>query len=437
MLELSNLKILCISKDQFFDKYSKDLERTGYMVETLKNFPDMDHISSGNTDAILVKWAGEEKKKFFNRFENEVDLIDKVLLTFDDDFSDMSITDRVDEIISPEVGISVLKEKIRYNLQIRSLKNSLAKSENRLNKSVKCAKLYKKEYIALKKESSKNHDFLHNSLKQISLMVSDKEVLEKELNQSNRLYKDNFENFVDLLSSLIEAKRQYHKGHSKKVAEISVFLARSLELSDKEVKQIEIAALLHELGKLSIPDELSLKNPKDYSPHEEALLAQHPVAGANMLSGFSDFDMVETIIRHFHENVDGTGYPEGLKRSRIPIGSRIISAANIYDNLVYRNNFSVKNAFALIEENIGIKYDSKVVNHLHRYANLNPVEEKDRSNEINIYEIKPGMKLASGIFTPLGAKLLPVDSVLSQKDIDKIANYHKLTPLDETVYIKE
>jgi HD-GYP domain-containing protein (c-di-GMP phosphodiesterase class II) len=437
MLELSNIKILCIAKDHFFDEFSKDLERTGYNVEVLKAFPKMDHIRSNKTDAILIKDSNEEKTIFLKKFENESDLIDPVLITFDDNFNDLSITDRIDEIVSPKIDISVLREKIKYNLQIRSLRNSLVKSEFKLNNSTKYAKFYKKEYIGLKKESSKNHDFLHNSLQQISLMVTDKEILEKELNQSNILYKNNFDNFVNLLSSLIEAKRQYHKGHSKKVAEISVFIGKSLELTDEEVKQIEIASLLHELGKLSIPDELSLKNPKEYSPHEEALLVQHPVAGANMLTDFSGFDMVEKIIRHFHENVDGTGHPEGLKRSRIPMGSRIISAANIYDNLVYRNNYSVKNAFAVIEESIGIKYDSKVINQLHKYANLNPVLEDDRSNEINIYEIKPGMKLASGIFTPLGAKLLPVDSVLSQKDIDKIANYHKLTPLDETVYIKE
>ncbi len=428
---------MCIDSDGFFEEFSNLFIESGYEVICKDDFPHINYVIDNKTDAILVKRDCEEKTIFLKEIENEPDLFNSVILVFDDNFSDFEISNRIDEILPLKIDFEVLKEKIKYNLEIRDLKNSITKYEKKLNNTVNYAKLYKKEYKTLKRENLKNHDFLHNSLKQISLMVNDKEILEKELDQSNILYKNNFDNFVNLLSNLIESKRQYHKGHSKKVAEISVFIAKSLDLSEDQIKQIEIAALLHELGKLSIPDELSMKNPKDYSKHEEDLLAQHPVSGANMLSEFSDFDMISKIIRHFHEKVDGTGYPKGLRLKKIPIGSKIVSVANIYDNLVYRNNYSVKKAFGIIEEKIGISYDSQIVNHLHKFANLNPVVDKDRSNEINIYEIKPGMKLASGIFTPLGAKLLPVDSILSQKDIDKIASYHKLTPLDETVYIKE
>ncbi len=119
------------------------------------------------------------------------------------------------------------------------------------------------------------------------------------------------------------------------------------------------------------------------------------------------------------------------------MGSRIISVANTYDNRVYRiKNGTVEKAFEIIEEETGLKYDAMAVHHLHKYANEHPKTKTDRNKEVSVFELEPGMKLASGIFSGRGAKLLPLNTVLTGESIERIARYNTLEPIKQTVFIK-
>ncbi len=335
--------------------------------------------------------------------------------------------------LNKEEFLSRVKEFLRIkNLQDKILELNKT-SEEAIEEKNKYKTVLEQKNMILSKEK----EMLQNSLKQISLMVEERERINTELFQLNKIQEDNFNGIIALLSSVIESKRQYHRSHSKKVAEISTFIAKELKLSEMIIKDIEIASLLHELGKLPIPDDLAMKNPKQYTLSERNFLNLHPVAGAELLQNFSGIKSVAHIIRHFHEHVDGTGLPDKLRRDDIPIGSRIIAVANIFDNLVYqKRNVTMENAFEIIEDMTNTKFDSKIVTYLHQYARMNPLKEEDRTEVISLYQLKPGMELAASIYTQKGAILLPMKTILSEDTISQIARYTREEPIENTIFIK-
>ncbi len=326
--------------------------------------------------------------------------------------------------------------KIKAFLRIRFLQDDLARTNRKLNKALRILKEYKTELEAKNNALTQEKEMIQNSLKQISLMASEREKTNIELERLNQLHQQNIDGLISILSSFIESKRQYHRGHSKKVAEISSFLARELKLPDMTIHGIETAALLHELGKLSIPEELAMKNPEEYTRQEKDFLSRHPGQGASILEQFSGFEDVAEIIKHLHENIDGTGIPDGLEGDDIPIGSRIIALANIFENLVYRRkDIDTKTAFETIEEKMGSRLDPTLWPLMHKYAHQHPVNEEVTVLELRLLELEPGMKLAGGIFTASGTKLLPIGTVLTESAINQVVQYNKLEPVVETVYV--
>jgi putative nucleotidyltransferase with HDIG domain len=343
-----------------------------------------------------------------------------------------------DDYILKPIRKSELVAKLQALLRIKRLQDDLLVSNQKLTKALNHLKRYKgeleKKHLALQKEKA----ILQNSLQQISLMAHEREETHSRLEQLFEVQEGNFTHLTTLLAGIIESKRQYHRGHSKQVAEIAAFIAQQLGLPREEIRSIRIAALLHELGKLSVPDDLALKNPATYSQQEKELLMQHPLKGAAMLQKFSGFEKIARIIRHTHEHVDGSGVPDGLQGDQIPIGSRIIEAAGLYDNLVYRTrDGGAADAMARIEEQIGTRLDPAVVRHLAQYAARHPRDESERIREVSLYELQPGMILACGICTTRGMKLLPANTAITTESISQITHYHQIDPIEEIVFIRE
>lgn len=320
----------------------------------------------------------------------------------------------------------------------QAVHHDLSVTRKKLRAALQSIKNLKTEIEEKNRVLQQKNQLLQNSLDQIALMIEERKSTNEEIERLSLLYHTNVDNIVDLLSSLIDSKCRYHRGHSRKVAEISTFIAKELTSDSKEIRAIEIAALLHELGKLTIPDHLAMKHPEDCTTQEVNLLIQHPLRGAACLENFKGFEQVAGIIRHMHENVDGTGIPDGLKGEAIPLGSRIIAAANMFDNLAYRSKEDFSGSdFETIEEQAGLRLDPQMIYYLHKYAHAHPVNENDRKKEIRIYELEPGMTLAAGIFTKGGAKLLPMNTVLTEESIAKILHYNTIDPLEEIIFIKK
>jgi len=173
-----------------------------------------------------------------------------------------------------------------------------------------------------------------------------------------------FLNLVKSLISIVEAKHKYTKGHSERVHEISCFLGRHLGLRKKTRDVLHWASLFHDVGKISVPDVI-LNKPGKLTEEEFSIIRQHPVVGHNVLSHIEQLREALPGIRHHHEKLDGSGYPDGLAGDRIPLTARIIAVADVYDALTstrsYRPAMPTKKALDIIREGSGDHFDPRVL----------------------------------------------------------------------------
>jgi putative nucleotidyltransferase with HDIG domain len=170
---------------------------------------------------------------------------------------------------------------------------------------------------------------------------------------------------IETLAMAIDAKDQVTHGHIRRVQHYALGLSRALRIQDdKLIKAIEAAALLHDMGKLAVPEHI-LNKPGKLTNAEFERMKLHAGVGADMLSSIEFPYPVIPIVRHHHENWDGTGYPDGLAGANIPIGARILSVVDCFDALTsdrpYRQKLSAPEAMRILEKRRGSMYDPLVV----------------------------------------------------------------------------
>ena len=175
----------------------------------------------------------------------------------------------------------------------------------------------------------------------------------------NELYHE----FVECISSALDARDPYTGDHSRRVSDTATLLAKMLGLSDDEIQEIHIAAHLHDIGKIGIPDSVLLK-PGRLDDEECKMMKRHPQIGADILAKSPSFSRISAIILHHHERYDGKGYPFGAKEQEIPLGSRIIAVCDSIDAMAsaraYRKALPLDTVYEEIEKNIGLMYDPDV-----------------------------------------------------------------------------
>lgn len=175
---------------------------------------------------------------------------------------------------------------------------------------------------------------------------------------------------IEALVVTLTERDGYTGEHSEAVVEMSAGVARSLGLRDTEVEWVRSAALLHDIGKVAIPDEI-LHKPGPLNDEEWVLMKQHPVIGERILRVLPGMGPVARIVRHEHERWDGQGYPDGLAGEDIPIGSRIIIAADAYHAITtdrpYRAGRSHEEAIQELTRCAGTQFDPNVTGALVGY----------------------------------------------------------------------
>ena len=167
------------------------------------------------------------------------------------------------------------------------------------------------------------------------------------------------------LASAIDAKDPYTKGHSTSVSRYSEALARAVNLPEEEVQRIKLGALLHDVGKIGIPENV-LKKPDRLEGDEWEIMKQHPVIGAEKVLKPNEAlrDLIP-IVKYHHEHIDGSGYPEHLKGEKIPLAARIVAVADTYHALIsdrpYRKGMSVDKACEILKDGAGKLWDADLV----------------------------------------------------------------------------
>lgn len=204
--------------------------------------------------------------------------------------------------------------------------------------------------------SKKELDYIQTLTKRASLNLENK-----------LLYESLYGNLIDTFKSLvasIQVRDSYTEEHSYRVMEMAITMARNMGCSNEDVESVKIAGLLHDIGKIAIPDRILLK-PDKLTDYEYKVIKSHPGVGESILKSVMLLEKERDIILHHHERYDGKGYPDGLSGNDIPFLSRLLAVADTFDamtnNRPYRDAMPINNAISELRRNIDRQFDGYIV----------------------------------------------------------------------------
>ena len=199
----------------------------------------------------------------------------------------------------------------------------------------------------------------------------------KKYQEQHKRDNEFIKNSIETFTSFIDAKDPYTEGHSRRVAEYSQMIARKMNFDEEELDKIYYIALLHDCGKIAIPDSV-LKKPDKLTDDEFETIKSHTTRGKEMLKNFKNLQDVGAGAMYHHERYDGKGYPEGLSGEDIPLVARIICVADSFDamnsNRVYRKKLSAEYIVSEIEKNKGSQFDPKIADIMLELIKTNKVK---------------------------------------------------------------
>jgi response regulator RpfG family c-di-GMP phosphodiesterase len=243
---------------------------------------------------------------------------------------------------------------------------------------------------------------------------------------------------VQILAGLAEIHSLVIGSHSKRVAALAREIGIRMGMSGPELLELEIAAKLHDIGKILVPPDILEKSEADLTQEEKEILLAHAVKGAAMVRMVPNMGKTPLLIRHHHERVDGTGYPDGLKGKEIPLGSRIIKAVSAFDRaLNIRSIFQSTTsnmALLMIQSKTPDDLDSKIVQVL-----TNCIEERrsDRGEEaeVCIKDLMVGMAISRDVRTAQGILLLQKNTLLEEQHLEKLYAFQETNPFADIIYV--
>ncbi len=253
--------------------------------------------------------------------------------------------------------------------------------------------------------------------------------------------KKSFITSIRIFSSLIDMRHSTLAGHSHRVAEMSRNIAVQMGMKEADIQDVFLAALLHDIGKIGLPDYLLEKPFSGLGSEERLLVVKHPVLGQTALMALEQMKIPAKLIRSHHEHFDGMGYPDKLSGLEIPLGARIIALANEYDSVqigtLMTRRLNPSDATRFIQEGSGRRYDPVVVEafmHVQRAAGnaAKPVRELPLSSG----QLKFGMVLSRDLISSRGELLLSKDHMLDISFIEEIRTFEQMGG-KLTIYVYE
>ncbi|OQY10867.1 MAG: hypothetical protein B6I29_00480 [Marinitoga sp. 4572_148] len=254
-----------------------------------------------------------------------------------------------------------------YIKNYESLKDNILKSNRSLLIPLKMNNLY--GYIILDLKDKIIKEIEKNLIKVMSNIASNFLMSRELYSQQKNILKNTAFAFL----KAIDFYDPYTKGHSERVSYYATSLVKIIGKEDL-VNNVFVASTLHDIGKLSIPQAILLKNER-LTVEEFNKIKEHPLKGEELVSSFVGFEKIGKIIRHHHERYDGKGYPDGLKGEEIPFESRIIAVVDAFDAMTterpYRNALSINDAIKEIIKNKGKQFDPYLADEFIKFLKIN------------------------------------------------------------------
>lgn len=270
----------------------------------------------------------------------------------------------------------------------------------------------------------------------------------REIQEKNKkleeLYTRLDKNFVEtarIILKVLELKEPGLGHHSKRVAALATLIARELSMSPDQIGDIEIAGIVHDIGKIGMPQNIFLKDERTLTPDETRILRQHPILGGICLSSIERLKAVSEIVLSHHEQYAGGGYPYRKKAEDIPFEGRILAVANELDNLMSgnmegRGPITMKEALEDIKSKTISHYDPEVVKALEKCVGDITIKKWiDLKKKIPLQALKEGMVIAKDIYSQGGVLLMTKDSVVNSTMIGRVKEYVEADPLREEISV--
>lgn len=257
----------------------------------------------------------------------------------------------------------------------------------------------------------------------------------------NSRLRANFKNTIVAFSGLIELRDKRMRTHSRNVAEVSVNVAKQLGLEGEERETVMVAALLHDIGKIGIPDLMLAREAEQMNFAEREEYLQHPVRGQAAIDRIEELRGAGLIIRSHHESYDGDGFPDGLKKGAIPLGARIIALTDYIDNKMRKAMGAAGFEFLRKEVDLqkGILFDPKLVPVVLEQAEAFYKKIRARTDHIEIEllpgDLQEGMEASRDVFSGTGILLLTKGTVLAKPSIMLLKRYYDLDPPNQGIFV--
>ncbi len=339
---------------------------------------------------------------------------------------------RADRILFFPLCPEQIKESADMYLQRRLLDQKCQALKEAQTKSTQLLERFYEETKSLKQELIDEHTHLNQALKQIQTLTEERKRMSREFAQMKKLWYQDQQGMEEILHTLIVKQVETNKGHGERTAAIADFLAEELGMDEKKRSVLGKASLLHQLGLLTMP-KLEAPEPE----YDQDMVIQYPVKGADLLAKCNHFQEASEIIRGLNENADGSGFPRGLKRQYIPMLTRILTGAALFDTIRDLPEVTDTNSlFAELEKEAGTRLDPQIAGLLEKYAVLHlgtGTGEKIRG--VGVEQLTPGMRLGCSIFTRSGSKLFSAGTLLDEKAVNKIVQYNRSYPVDDIIYV--
>ena len=243
----------------------------------------------------------------------------------------------------------------------------MATATTDINVAIECMKLGAYDYITKPFNLEEVTLSVNRALEKRQLVLENNEYrhhLEDKVADQTKKIRSSFLNAITALVNALEAKDKYTSGHSQRVADIAAAIAREMGLSPEIIDKVQLAGLVHDVGKIGVR-ALLINKPSSLDQEELLHFQRHPEIGEHILIPIADDEEILRLVRNHHEHYDGTGYPDRLKGNQIPLGARILAVADAYEAMTseraYRETLSDKKARAELERCRGTQFDPEIV----------------------------------------------------------------------------